>query len=321
MIAWALNRFVRSLSESCDGYRRLMMNRFDHCPICNSKHIMILSGFEALYIHKCIDCSFVFDSRIPTEDELYDHYKQYSYSMLKPCLHPTVASYNKLLDELEQYRQSGNILDIGCGQGDFLNEARNRGWNVFGCEYSGAAVSLCHDRDISIQQGALTAEMFHGVQFDVITSFEVIEHINNQNEHFDLVYKKLRHGGLYFCTTPNFDALLRFLERDQFPIICYPEHISFYTKASLSHIARHHGFTIQKILTTGIDIGRLKRQLLKHDADLGRTEKRLFAKAQTDSFREQVESNKLLGLIKKSINVVLSVVRKGDTLKGYLVKP
>ncbi len=296
------------------------MNSFNYCPLCESKKISVLNGFEALHLFKCAGCSFVFDCRIPTDDELYDHYKQYSYSMLKPCLPPTIASYNKLLDEFEHYRQTGNILDVGCGQGDFLNEARKRGWNVYGCEYSDAAIALCHGRNLPVQQGELTSEMFQDVHFDVITTFEVIEHINNPNEHFNLIHEKLRAGGLYYCTTPNFNALLRHLEGEAFPIICYPEHISFYSRSSLSKIAVRHGFMVKNIVTTGIDIGRLKRQLSKTEVEMNQTEKRLAAKAQTDSFRQQVESNKLLGLVKNVINIFLSVTKKGDTIKGYLVK-
>ncbi|MCK5684674.1 class I SAM-dependent methyltransferase, partial [bacterium] len=118
------------------------------------------------------------------------HYKQYSYASRKPCPAPTISSYNLLLDYFDDFKQTGNLLDVGCGQGDFLNEARKRGWNIYGIEYSAAAISLCRDRDIAVHQGILTPELYDGIQFDIVTSFEVIEHINNMNEHFGLVSMK-----------------------------------------------------------------------------------------------------------------------------------
>jgi 2-polyprenyl-3-methyl-5-hydroxy-6-metoxy-1,4-benzoquinol methylase len=299
----------------------MLMSTFDHCPLCGAKNIGLLSGFEKLFLFKCGRCGFVFDQRIPTEKELIEHYSQYSYSTRKPCPPPTIKSYNNLLDFFAEFKETGNILDVGCGQGDFLNEARKRGWTIYGYEYSAAAISLCRDRDISVCSGKFTAGQFADIQFDVVTSFEVLEHLNNMNDHFAVVNKKLRTGGLYYCTTPNFNALLRYLERDAFSMICYPEHISFYTKKSLRYLCELHGFSVNKMLTTGIDIGRLRNHLRRKKISLERTEMRLTAKKQTDAVRAQVDVHWLYGRAKCVVNSILSFIGTGDTLlKGFLVK-
>jgi len=288
------------------------------CPVCNADVFDDLKGFESKNLCKCKVCSFVFDKRKPTDEELHEHYKVYAYSALKPISPETIKSYYRLLDEFEQYRDTGNILDIGCGQGDFLVEAKKRGWNVFGVEYSEAAVELCKSRDIEMRQGIISKDVFADICFDVITSFEVIEHINTPKEMMEAVSEKLNKDGLFYCTTPNFNALLRYLEKDSFKMIVYPEHISFYTKKSLRFLGNVHQFKALKVLTTGIDIGRLKAVLKPKQKDITMSTQEM--RVSNENIRDLVGSNRFMGLIKGIINFFLTLFGKGDTLKIYWVK-
>lgn len=297
-----------------------MINKFlTNCPVCDSKIMKDLKGFEELYLCKCQECSFVFDKRIPTKEELYEHYKVYAYTNLKPITKETVKSYNKLLDEFDKYRTTGNILDMGCGQGDFLVEAKKRNWNVYGSEYSEAAVKLCKSRGINMYQGDLSQNIFNGITFDVITSFEVIEHINNPQDMMSIVEYKLKDKGLFYCTTPNFNALLRYLEKDKFKMIVYPEHISFYTKKSLSHLGNKYNFKALKFLTTGVDIGRFITAI-KSKKDSKETVNIQQMKATNENIRDLAGSNRFIGMIKGIINFMLTLFGKGDTLKIYWVR-
>ena len=293
---------------------------FNNCPICNSSNINYLKGFEKLYLMECKKCSFVFDKRIPSETELNEHYKVYAYTNLKPISEQTIKSYNKLLDYFEQYRGLGNILDLGCGQGDFLAEAKKRNWNVYGVEYSESAVKLCEARGIEMYQGSLTKDIFDGIQFDVVTSFEVIEHINNPNDFMSVANHKLKDKGLFYCTTPNFNALLRYFEKDEFKMIVYPEHISFYTKKSIRYLGNMHHLKPIKITTTGLDIGRLVSVLKSSKKQSSLEENVQTRKATTENIRDMAGSNLFVGFIKNIINYLLSILGKGDTLKVFWIK-
>lgn len=294
-------------------------NYLKSCPVCESVIFNDLKGFQSLYLCICSKCSFVFDKRIPSEEELYEHYKVYAYSNIKPISKETIKSYNKLLDEFEKYRISGNILDMGCGQGDFLIEAKKRNWKVYGTEYSQAAVKLCESRNIEMYQGDLDKNIFPDINFDVITSFEVIEHINNPQELMIVVEKKLKGNGLFYCTTPNFNALLRYLEKDKFKMIVYPEHISFYTKKSLQFLGNKYNFKALSVLTTGIDIARLV-EVLKPKKEFRETQNVDQMKATNENIRDLAGSNILMTTIKGIINFLLTLFGKGDTLKIYWVK-
>src|SRR5690606_143762 len=90
------------------------------------------------YLVKCKSCSLVFSKRIPISDELAKHYQNYPrYTELSPI---TLKRYNELLDYFEKFRQTNNLIDLGCSNGLFLEVAKSRGWNVFGTEYDESCI-------------------------------------------------------------------------------------------------------------------------------------------------------------------------------------
>ena len=295
--------------------------KLTECPICENTDLSYLKGYQKLYLFKCAKCNFVFDQRVPSSKELHDCYSIYSYSDLRPVSKETLNSFNKLLDYFEQYRDIGNILDLGCGQGDFLIEAKKRNWNVYGSEYSESATGLCEKRGIIMYQGDLTKNIFDDIKFDVIASFEVIEHINNPNEFMSIVNHKLQEKGLVYCTTPNFNSLLRYFEKDRFQMIVYPNHISFYTKDSIRYLGRKNNFKSLKVKTTGLDIGRLITLYKSNkNEDISVYLKNNTTRDISDNVRKMANTNLVLSFVKVVINYFLSIFGKGDTLKVFWVK-
>jgi 2-polyprenyl-3-methyl-5-hydroxy-6-metoxy-1,4-benzoquinol methylase len=121
----------------------ILVNLHNICPACDSSVVKTSTWLYSPDLLKCNQCGLVFDKRIPSTQELTEHYSTYSYSGRKPVPTATKLSFDNLLDKFEPYRKFNNILDVGCGQGDFLLAAQARGWNVYGSEYSPAAVRLC----------------------------------------------------------------------------------------------------------------------------------------------------------------------------------
>jgi 2-polyprenyl-3-methyl-5-hydroxy-6-metoxy-1,4-benzoquinol methylase len=63
-----------------------------------------------------------------------------------------------------------------------LEVAKRKGWEVYGTEYTDEAVAICAAKGINMIKGKLNPAHYAAESFDIITSFEVIEHINNPNE-------------------------------------------------------------------------------------------------------------------------------------------
>lgn len=288
------------------------MKTHNNCLLCSSLELNTLEDYKKAHLCKCKSCDFVFSQQIPTNQELIDHYEGYGR---KDYLSPlTIKRYNQLLDEFEKYRKTGKIIDVGCGIGYFLEEAKKRGWEVYGTEFTDEAVSICFKKGIHLNQGKLDPNNYSEGMFDIITSFEVLEHINNPIEELKNFNHIIRKGGLVYLTTPNFNSLLRYRLKSAYNVICYPEHLSYYTPRTLKNAFKLCGFNIQKVKTTGISLTRLK-------TSIGKSDQAIISKTSDDEkIRNKFETKWYLSLAKLIINGVLTFIGKGDSLKGYFIK-
>lgn len=282
------------------------------CLISGSEILKPLKGYEKDFLVKSKPVGFVFCSRIPTADELSAHYNKYSREdYLSPL---TVKRYHQLLDEFEPYRQTGRILDVGCGVGFFLSVAKERGWEVYGTEYTDKAIAKCREKGINMQQGKLDPAWFPEGYFDIISSFEVIEHINNPVEEVTNMCRLLRKGGLFYFTTPNFNALERYLLKDKYNIIEYPEHLSYYTKRTVNYLLTHQGFARKKLVTTGVSVTRIKTSLRM-------SRERYVSSVSTDeNIRLGMEKSGFKRAMKNAVNGLLNLFGIGNSLKGWYIK-
>jgi 2-polyprenyl-3-methyl-5-hydroxy-6-metoxy-1,4-benzoquinol methylase len=288
------------------------MNQHSSCLICNSTALKPLKGYEASHLCKCKSCGFVFAQAIPTMEELEKHYEGYSRNdYLSPV---TIKRYNELLDYFEQFRKTGKLIDVGCGIGYFLEEAKKRGWEVYGTEYTDEAIQICESKGITMKKGKLNPADFKSESFDIITSFEVIEHINNPQEEIQNFNQILRKGGLVYMTTPNWNALLRYRLKAAYNVIVYPEHLSYYTPRTIKLLFKSLGFKASKVLTTGISITRLK-------TSKGTSDQAYISETSDDEkLRNKIEGNKLLQFAKSTVNKSLTAFGVGGSLKGYFIK-
>lgn len=259
----------------------------------------------------CADCELVFSRRIPTDQELYDYYDGYRREFISEI---TLRRYDEILEGLEGYRQTNNLLDVGCGAGYFLLRAQERGWNVFGTEFTDEAVQHCRSKGVTMHQGQLDHTAFQGLQFDVITSFEVIEHIHNHREelgHFD---RLLRPGGAAYLTTPNFNSLSRKVMGARWGMVHYPEHLTYFTPISMKRMFEPRGYDVKKIVTTGLSISQLKNHFL------GTNESHNTEGSSDQQLRERMEASSSMGTVKRIANHVLNAFQLGDTIKATFVK-
>lgn len=287
------------------------------CLLTQAEDIYPLSGYENNYLVKSRSSGFVFCSKIPSEEEILEYYSNYpiGYGMDSGI---TRNRINEALDEFENYRATNKMLDVGCGPGLFLIEAKKRGWEVYGTEYTEKQVAYLKEKEIVAIKGKLTNQSFKSETFDVIISSEVIEHINNPIEEMQQFYRLLRKGGLVYITTPNFNALERFLLRGNYSLIEYPEHLCYYTPSTLHLLLALSGFKKVRIRTSGISIAQIKRSLsrkkkMKQLSGVVRV-------ASDETLRAALESG-YKRHIKYVLNEILNFLGIGNSLKAWYVKP
>lgn len=276
------------------------------CLICSSRRTKYLPKYRHAHLIRCRDCGLTFAGRQPTDAELTDNYSSYSRSDYDSPI--TRQRYHALLDGFEGYRQTNRILDMGCGIGFFLEEVQRRGWEAHGSEFEPRAVEINRAKGLRCVQAPIEIDTFEPGSFDVITAFEVVEHLRDPLAEAAVIARTLRPGGLFYLTTPNFASLSRRLLGSRWSIIAYPEHLLYFTPSTLNLWLGHFGFVPVKVTTTGISLARLRR-------GVGASTR--TAQSSDEQLRAQIERSPALRAAKRAVNLALGVTRTGDTIKGH----
>jgi SAM-dependent methyltransferase len=151
-------------------------------------------------------------------------------------------SFRRLLRELERRNLAGgSLLEIGCGYGFLLDEAKPYFDYRVGIDFS-SAVESARLRADRVYQGDLDAIPL-GERFDCIILVSVIEHVHNPVEYLARLRQRLRPGGKVVVATPDVDSIFQRwlgLRWPAFQVI--PEHVSFYNGRTLSAALEKAGF-------------------------------------------------------------------------------
>jgi len=134
------------------------------------------------------------------------------------------------------------LLDVGFGDGTFLERAKSAGWQVTGIDPDPVTVEAARKRGLDVRQGSLDAPGGVAGPFDVVTLSHVIEHVHDPRALVREVHKLLKPGGLVWIETPNlassghqrFGAAWRGLEP--------PRHLVLFDWDSLEALLRAEGF-------------------------------------------------------------------------------
>jgi 2-polyprenyl-3-methyl-5-hydroxy-6-metoxy-1,4-benzoquinol methylase len=131
-------------------------------------------------------------------------------------------------------RRAGKLLDIGCGDGAFL-EAAARHFEVTGVEISAAQAERARQRlpVATIHTGPSTLAPLPENTFDVVTQFSVLEHEWHPLEALRCVARVLRPGGITILKVPNFASWNRVIRGVEWCGIRLPDHCNYFTPRTL----------------------------------------------------------------------------------------
>jgi spore maturation protein CgeB len=227
-----------------------------NCPICGvdaDPDEVELGGYR---LYRCLRCTLRFAPqafRVPVDyDRVYQspEYESDQLNVLGSldaeslAEHPTYRSFFRQVRHFPRAR----LLDVGCGVGRFGQGAWARGWDVTGIDVSARAIMAGRPFARFPLRVATVEELIEqGEQFEVVTAFEVLEHLTSPVEFLSRIQKLLSPMGQVFCTVPNWDsAVVRHSTRpDWLP----PIHLLFFSPRSLKAVAEQSGLVA---VTTGV---------------------------------------------------------------------
>ena len=223
------------------------------CTICHCNNHKLLHSLEGGSLLACQSCGIVAFAPRPTPEELETFYNngyhdrfnesamadtyfaQQRYQFLEKTLHRHAPS---LIAQTEH-----RLLDVGCGTGEFIQVAQQAGWHVTGTELARDAVSLASQRvGQHVLQGDITEIDLPDNSYHLVTSYHVIEHLLDPIAQLKRCYGLLVPGGLLFVETPNIQSLGARLKGKSWSHIIPPEHIIYFSPASLKHALYRAGF-------------------------------------------------------------------------------
>jgi SAM-dependent methyltransferase len=228
------------------------------CPLCGAltaKVSLILDKHtpegEPYQVVTCTECELLYTRPEPTPQELNSLYseefygasrepKLLSWDSLRLVLHRLVLSHRQ---KALLARKPGRVLDIGCGDGDFLAHLKARGWETYGVEFSDAGCKLARAKGITVHQGELSAAHFPEGFFDVVTIWHVLEHLPAPTTELAEVQRILSDDGLLAIEVPNSGSLTFKLCRERWWPLDIPRHLQHFTPLTLQKLLQQVGFS------------------------------------------------------------------------------
>lgn len=201
---------------------------------------------------RCKTCGLVRQDPRLTWECLKDYYPA-DYSAYEPIidqepsrLRRTDRRYGmwKRLRTIEQFQPGGKLLDIGCGTGVFLAEAKRSGrWELMGIEPSRSAAIYVQDvLQIPILNQRFSEVKISPSQFDVITMWNVLEHLEQPITDLRHAYPLLKDGGWFVFSIPNLESLEARIFGQYWLGWDLPRHLYLFPQSLLKNILNEIGF-------------------------------------------------------------------------------
>ena len=158
---------------------------------------------------------------------------------------PTFAARRKRLEAHLDDRPR-RLLEIGCGDGNFLASMRRAGWLVQGSEFgeeSGRRVERRHGIDVFT--GPIE-RLAPAQPFPVVAAYHVLEHVYHPAEWLRFVRALVEPRGLLHLQVPNVASLTRRATGEAWASLVFPQHVYLYSPATLTRLLQQAGFSIRE---------------------------------------------------------------------------
>jgi SAM-dependent methyltransferase len=232
------------------------------CPICASEELVVFldapdqnlnhissGSSRAAVSHgkimRCAGCQFGFLAKRPDEQvlaQLYSYLDDRVYENESKGRRLTALDHYKIVS---QSIKAGRILDVGCAYGSFLQVCSERGWEVVGIEpaerFCAKAKATLGERGevicSTLQQALLPKD-----SFDVVTLWDVLEHVAEPVEFLRLCASLLKRGGFVFASVADLDSWQVRVLGSKWRLLL-PEHFNYFNKESLQRCGELAGLT------------------------------------------------------------------------------
>ena len=225
------------------------------CPACSNKTSSeSIDSYDSYKLYHCHVCGVMFWHPMKgAASEWYEAFYGAAIDLTPLKSAQVLWSQNQFLKDMPA--RGGQLLDIGCGVGDFLFYAQKAGYSVTGIDFSPKFIEIARQRFSFEELYSLTLDEFVAEKpkskYDVVTFFEVLEHVDNLTDFLHSVKTLLKPGGYVACSVPDRDRwryysrwLLSHVSQERdYP----PHHLTRWNPDALANFFNKHGFSVLAI--------------------------------------------------------------------------
>jgi 2-polyprenyl-3-methyl-5-hydroxy-6-metoxy-1,4-benzoquinol methylase len=236
------------------------------CPVCGNigdrqqhKKIFTIQGFK---IVRCPVCTMTFVNPRICNEQIVDIYRfsyfqrrKDGYDNYESIAHLRIQTFEKWYGDILPFLKSKDFdklraLDIGCAAGYFLNVLEKQNWEAEGIELDQDMYQLLVKRGYKVSNVPLE-EFTSPHQFDLITMFDVLEHLPALQDDFAKLSDLLLLQGLLVIATPNIDSTQRKMFGNRWFQFKPIEHLYYFSPVTIKKLAQKNGLRIEAILNSG----------------------------------------------------------------------
>lgn len=154
----------------------------------------------------------------------------------------------RYLRRIIQFKKHGKILDVGCAMGFLLELASQKGFDTYGIDVSDYAVKIAQKKfGNKIQLSPLSHATLKEKFFDVITMFDLIEHLKTPREDLQKLRNSLKDDGILIIQTGDVESLWAKRMKKNWHFFAPPQHLFFFSQNTLTKLLGEAGFKVVKI--------------------------------------------------------------------------
>ncbi|MAF50483.1 MAG: hypothetical protein CMH64_00155 [Nanoarchaeota archaeon] len=234
------------------------------CPICDvesfrviykstldgggkerAKQFVYASGTKKIgQIVKCAKCGLMYVN--PQEDDIEGLYGETEDELYELSKDGRKATFERDIKEIELTKKRGKLLDIGCSTGIFLEIAKEREWDVYGVELSKWGYEKAKKRISNVYNKTLDKIKFEDNSFDVVTMWDLIEHLTDPNKELKEINRILKNDGNLILTTPNINGFFsRLTKKNWWAMVRM--HLFYFSPKTITKLLEKNGFNVIKI--------------------------------------------------------------------------
>jgi SAM-dependent methyltransferase len=222
------------------------------CPVCGASGAQVwlrapdrFHGRHNQYsLVRCPDCSLVWLVNAPQPHEMQAHYTEAYDRLISEAGEKSVARWDFRVRAIKEMKESGVLLDLGCSSGAFLQSLSAADWKLYGIEMSAESAKAARRMTgAEVFVGEVLQADFPPAFFDVITCFDVLEHLYEPRRVMEKVAEWLKPDGIFYVLVPNIDSAEGRVFGSYWHGLELPRHLFHYSPASLAFLAKSAGLS------------------------------------------------------------------------------